>query len=42
MEVIVVVEIYIYVDFFFGFREFFNFYYVNLYVFDEGDCDWKY
>ncbi|GMR66363.1 hypothetical protein BAC7755_30330 [Bacillus sp. MN7755] len=42
MEVIAAAETHIHTDFLSGSREFSNLYHANLYVSDEGDCDWKY
>lgn len=42
MEVIAAAETHIHADFLSGSRELSNLYHANLYVSDEGDCDWKY
>lgn len=42
MEVIAAAETHIHADFLSGSRELSTLYHTNLYVSDEGDCDWKY
>ncbi|MBJ8153144.1 MBL fold metallo-hydrolase [Bacillus cereus] len=42
MEVIAAAETHIHADFLSGSRELSNLYHANLYVSDEGDCDWEY
>ncbi|MCU4824939.1 MBL fold metallo-hydrolase [Bacillus cereus] len=42
MEVIAAAETHIHADFLSGSRELSNLYHANLYVSDEGECDWKY